>query len=759
MWWLWFLAATRVGMRQDISYHATDATVTTLATKQKTVFSGLLWTTTTTAVAVSEGEQITLIYCKFFECKVGGRDGGAISLCKTVTVRISNCIFEKCEARRGGAISIDRLYSVLTLDITTCQFLENKCTEAGSVLHEPFLANKTSQLMFRNSYIVGPKDSSKGLLITSPTTSLVFSGNTFSSCTGTIEFTGNLNSVSISGCSFLDCSFGTAVTFTKVPTGKITYERCFFENLKGVSQAVICPPSGFTGSLTLTNCNFTSVSMNTKAAALHTMSATNIQISGCNFTSCQSSGSNTNNGGAVIVNKGFSSLSISRSNFFENKYDQDAHSLLLLGISEDAATSITNCLFADHNGEQVPIFSIVECSTTNFCLDSCTFQGNSISGVLAIPTGIPITYRSCGFIDHNAGYAVKSSKEIVLELCWFTSCSLTRVIAPDQSITTARLESCTFDGGTMTEGPVSASSLTILGCTFTNVNRESGKLLLLQSTMFLDMQNCVIANCGNDMAVDVTKISMKNVTCQENVKDVISIRSGDDGTTIASCVFATAPSSISLFSSKSINITGSAFTLTGNTNNAGPMITYTGGELQFYNCCFSEAVQSASDSPLYLQLDGPGHVTFDTVCFDRDLQGSIQKGDQVTIDYLGPEQIFGNCTCWESIPDPDPDTSSTDEPTASDDNKGNDPPNNAGLIAGVVIGILVVIAVAIFLFFFIRRRKLKNTSSERSNEEGSEEPCETTQSTTGITDEREPYTFHAAEALMTFGAGFEEVIG
>ena len=677
----------------------------------------------------------------------------------TGTVMVTKCIFENCEAENGGAIALDQLDSVPLMRIDSCQFMKNRCSGQGSVFYDPPVGEKETVLLFQDSHFVGPDNSSPGCLISSPAKTLTFSGNTFSSCTGTIEFTGNLNSATISDCSFLDCSFDTVVTFTKVPPGKITYQRCFFENLKGVSQAVICPPSGFTGSLTLTNCNFTSVSMNTKAAALHTMSATNIQISGCNFTSCQSSGSNTNNGGAVVVNKGFSSLSISRSNFFENKYDQDAHSLLLLGISADAATSITNCLFADHNGEQVPIISIVECSTTNFCLDSCTFQGNSISGVLAIPTGIPITYRSCGFIDHNAGYAVKSSKEIVLESCWFTSCSLTRVIAPDQSIATARLESCTFDGGTMTEGPVSASSLTILGCTFTNVNRESGKLLLLQSTMFLDMQNCVIANCGNDMAVDVTKISMKNITCQENVKDVISIRSGDDGTTIASCVFATAPSSISLFSSKSISVTGSAFTLTGNTNNAGPMITYTGGELQFYNCCFSEAVQSASDSPLYLQLDGTGHVTFDTVCFDRDLQGSIQKGDQVTVDYLGPEQMFGNCKCWESIPEPGPDTSSTDEPTASDDNKGNDPPNNAGLIAGVVIGILVVIAVAIFLFFFIRRRSLKNTSSERSNEEGSEEPCETTQSTTGITDEREPYTFHAAEALMTFGAGFEEVIG
>lgn len=673
----------------------------------------------------------------------------------TDTVMVTNCIFENCQAALGGAIALDKVEPVSIMQISLCQFMKNRCSEQGSVFYDALSNENGAVLTFQNSVIVGPDDPAPGCLISSRARTLTFSGNTFSACTGMIEFTGNLNSPIISGCSFLDCSFDTVVTFKTAPNGGITYEGCFFENLQAVSQAVICPPSGFTGSLTLTKCNFTSVSMNTKVAALHTMSATSIQINGCNFTSCQSTGSNANNGGAVIVNKGFSYLSISNSNFFENNYDKDAHSLLLLGINEGATTSITNCLFADHNGGQIPIISIVECSTTSFSLDSCTFQGNSISGVLAIPAGIPITYRSCGFIDHKADYAVKSSKEIVLEFCWFTSCSLTRVIATDQSITTARLESCTFDGGTMTEGPVSASSLTILGCTFTNVNRESGKLLLLQSTMSLDMQDCVITNSGNDMDFDVTKIYMKNITCEKNVKDVISIRSGADGTTIASCVFATAPSSISLFSSKSISITSSAFTLTGNTNNAGPMITYTGGELQFYNCCFSQAVESASDSPLYLQLDGPGHVTFETMCFDREFQGSIQKGDQVTIDYIGSEQIFGNCTCWGSVPDPE--GSPTDEPTITDDNKGNDPPN-AGLIVGIVFGILVVIGVAIFLFFFIRRRSLKNTSSEQKSQEGEEEACETTQSTTGIVDEREPYTFHAAEALATFGASFEEVI-
>lgn len=273
----------------------------------------------------SEDGDVLFDHCTSKNDNTNAKGGGAVYSLSTVTIDNENrgkISFTDCNARRGGAIMIDKVSENVNLSVTGVEFINcYSLNEGGAVYvnnnNNTSASTTITKSLFENCYSYGNDQWSYG--------GAVDSKNAY---------------LTIHSCHFRDCyalSNGGAVNHGSNETNRLKtiITDSVFENCKTVGTNGGYSYGGsistWAKDIEITDCEIKNSSATNNGGALYCQSDTddsNVVISGTSFDNCTSS--NDDGYGGAVYSK--------------------AHSITLKN-SDDKETAIRNCSVISENGK------------------------------------------------------------------------------------------------------------------------------------------------------------------------------------------------------------------------------------------------------------------------------------------------------------------------------------------------------------------------------------------------------------------------
>ena len=560
--------------------------------------------------------------------------GGAVSS-RISNTNISNCVFENCSSRRGGALL---LYNA-NPTVESCHFINNKATDSGSE-HGGGAINigsggvnaKISNCVFENC------SASKGgallLYNANPTVESCRFINNKATDSGSEHGGGAINigsggvNAKISNCVFENCSASKGGALL-LYNANHTVESCRFINNNATGTGDNDGGGAiYTGSnarnTNVYDCTFINNTAPHFGGAIYSQ-GTNLTIGGCDFVENKAP---TNDGGAIYVNN-ISSI-ISNCSFIENSAN---HGGAIYYTNKAVNNTLSNCNFTNNNATDeingLTGGALYINQAVNTTISNCSFINNTAAhcgGAIASTHINGLTVEKCNFIENKATYHGAAAEpgsyggaiRLIngLENCKIVDCNFTKnaamnnaggaiEIASEKDNSELVIENCNFDSNqAYSDGGAiyshSIGTIDILNCNFTNNSVNDYATCRSGGAILLNMKS----NTDNAYRANITGCNFINNTAPY-MGGALVVRSNQWNNGNYGAAFHT-------------NVTNCTFI--GNEAPWGSAIfVYTHASLQLENVVFSNNM--ANSSSLSISVDKPVSYYPDNVTIDITLRG------------------------------------------------------------------------------------------------------------------------------------------
>ena len=451
---------------------------------------------------------------------------------------------------------------------------------------------------------------------------------------------------SMENCSFNNSATGTDKAIQQFfplrqAYKSITIVGCSFSHIEtsNGAGAAISPIETFTGTLTVTSCNFTELVSTQKGGAIHSGSkTTKVVLNDCIFEQClvrTATGNPLNGGGAVWIETSVTNCEVLDCRFTQNTCPQRSQSLQIM-VGDNPTISITGCHFTDHDS-QGPILSLLKSGQDNseadaniaLVLEGCEFVNNVLrgsDGVVRLLSNQNIEYRNCMFVNNEVaetgtGLVTLGCVDSAFEGCVFENCasgSAGICSTSERDINSVKFNNCTFSESNFGVGIVKAanviSNFEISASRVDQIHVKSDGFVLdltgAQNVKFV-LKNTNITNCDNEAGGG----NLLRLISSDILIDDVDVRSNKVG-------------SIFLQSTGTIKCLMSNFESCESPQNAFISVTSCTTSLLFEQCDFS----GISSSSHLIHVESTAQASFERCYVKTSSFGGVLAIDKTVTD-------------------------------------------------------------------------------------------------------------------------------